>query len=220
MQSRSSPAWRLAGLVPLVLVLASALVPTATGGGIDRRPSDTWFQTIRFPDGASARLSVSTRPTEPPSGEGVDLGTVYATGPTASATAQLAASDAAPTPRLAVNAAAGSGSRTAYVWVAYTSYAGVQLWKWIHQISWSYASYRVTSVYNQVVASLNSCCLWEYHGTLSKGHSGPGGPNFTAFAQGKYKACITSILCDSASPWGWLQGNGNGILTGFSWGVG
>ncbi len=222
MQSRSSPAWRLAGLIPLAVALALTIVPASAGGSFDGQPADAWFQTIRFADGTSARLAVSTRTIEPRSGEGVDLGTVYATSPSAAPTVRLAPVDAAlgPVSRLGTNAAGASGARTATGWVTYSNYLGVQLFKWIHQISWSYAGYRVTNVYNQFAGSVGSCCLWEYHGTLSQSHSPPGGPNFTAFAQGKYKACVTSILCDSQAPWVWLQGNGNGILTGFSWGIG
>jgi hypothetical protein len=224
MQSRGSPARRLAWLVPLAAVLVLGLVPAASGGGLDRRVADTWFQTIRFPDGGSARIVVSTKPVPPGPGEGIDLGTVVAAGGNARSDVQLAALDAAPVgsaaPRLGTNAAGGSGSKTAYGWVKYTSYAGIELWRWIHQISWSYAGYRVTSVYGQYAGSLNSCCLWDYQGLTSQSHGAPGGPNFTAFAQGKYRQCLTSILCQSTSPWVWLQGNGNGILTGFSWGVG
>jgi hypothetical protein len=195
------------------------LSPAADASLVDRRPADTWFQTIRFLDGSAARVVVTTRATPPAAGEGVDLGTVYASSPTASASAQLPAGVAVvPAGRVAPNA--GSGAVTAWGQVWYTSHVGIELWRWLHQISWSYASYRVTSIYNQIAASLNSCCLWDYHGLLTKTHGPPGYANFTAYAQGKYKQCLTSILCQSKAPWIWLQGNGNGILTGFSWGIG
>ena len=223
-RSRSSPRRRLSALAILVLALALVLSPAAEAGGPARRPADTWFQTIRFADGSSARIALSTRDREPRPGEGVDLGTVSAPVGPASAGAQLAPVDAespAGPSRLETTAAAGgTGSTTAYGWVTYTNAFGVQLWKWVHQISWSYSAYKVTSVYNQFAVSLGSCCLWEYHGTISQGYSPPGGANFTAYAQGKYKACITAILCQTKLPWIWFQGNGNGVLTGFSWGIG
>ncbi len=222
MHRRSAPRHR-AGPALLVLVLVMFLIPTAAPGGVDRRPAaDTWFQTIRFLDGSSARLTVTTRPTPPATGEGVDLGTVHAASPTAAATAQLAPVDAAsgPAPRLATNAAGGTGTATAWGWVNYTSAIGVELWRWVHQISWSYSAFRVTAVYNQIAASLKSCCLWDYQGLLTQSHGPPGGPNFTAYAQGKYRQCLTSIICQSKAPWVWLQGNGNGVLTGLSWGIG
>lgn len=223
MHSPSAP-WHRAGpaLFALVLVLATLLVPNAATGGVNRRTADTWFQTIRFLDGSSARLTVSTRSTQPASGEGVDLGTVYATGPTAAAGARLAPADAASAPadRLGTNAGGGTGTATAWGWVNYTSAIGIELWRWVHQISWSYSAFRVTAVHSQIAASLRSCCLWDYQGLLTKTHGPPGGPNFTAYAQGKYRQCLTSIICQSKAPWIWLQGNGNGVLTGFSWGIG
>ena len=225
MRSRCSPARRFAGVSLLVVGVLLAAAPGGAGASsLDRRAAaDTWFQTIRFSDGSFARVTVTTRPILPSPGEGVDLGTVHAARGPVAAGAQLAPADAEPAPSTRgrpITTLAGSGSETAWGWVNYTNWAGVELWRWIHQVSWTYGSYKVRSVYNHIAASQSSCCLWEYHGTLSKSHSGPGGPNFQAFAQGKYKACITSILCESASPWVWLQGNGNGILTGFSWGIG
>jgi hypothetical protein len=202
-----------AGLAALVLLVA--LCAPAGAASFERRPTDTWFQTIRFGDGSAARLTVTTRTTPPAAGEGVDLGTVDAAGTAATATAQLPSES-----RPGTRAAGGTGAQTAWGWVNYTSYAGIELWRWLHQISWSYAAYRVTGVSNQIAASLNSCCLWDYNGLLTAGHGPPGGPNFTAYAQGRYKQCLTSILCQTKAPWVWLQGNGNGYLTGFSWGIG
>lgn len=221
MHMRSAPR-HLARTALFVAILAVLVAPPSGAAALGARPADTWFQTIRYLDGSSARITVSTRSTPPARGEGVDLGTVYAAGPAATAGAQLAPLDASsgPAGRLATNAAGGTGAVTGWGWVNYTSAVGVELWRWAHQISWSYSAFRVTSVYNQIAVSLNSCCLWDYQGLLAQSHGPPGGANFTAYAQGKYRQCLTSIICQSKAPWIWLQGNGNGILTGFSWGIG
>jgi hypothetical protein len=218
----------------LILVLSLAVVAGLTilvvPGAAGNKPvpqivqPDTSYQTIRFSDGSSATLTLTTRATEPARGEGIDLGTVYAApgAQTASARMDFApTSSASPAAPGSTSPLAGSGSQTMYGYVTYTNAVGVQLWKWFHQISWNYAAYKVTSIYNQVTGSLQSCCLWDYKGTTGPpSHSAAGQASFTASAQGSYRACVTPILCSTKLPWVWLQGNGNGVQTGYNWGIG
>lgn len=221
---------RLSLVLPLALAAALTLLAAPGSAGKDTTPqvvrTDTWYQTIRFSDGSLATLTLTTRATEPARGEGIDLGTVYAAPGAQTASARMDFSPSVATSSLAVPgigsplAAGGSGSQTMYGYVTYTNVVGVQLWKWLHQISWTYAAYKVTSIYSQIAASLQSCCLWEYQGTTAISHDPPGQANFTAYAQGKYRACVTPILCTTKLPWVWLQGNGNGVQTGGNWGIG
>lgn len=220
---------RLSLVLPLAIAVTLTLLAAPGSAGKVPTPqvarADTWYQTIRFSDGSFATLALTTRATDPVRGEGIDLGTIYAAPGAETASARMdfppsAAAISSLAPRVIVSPLAPSGSATMYGYVTYTNVVGVQLWKWVHQISWTYAIYTVTSIYSQIAASLQSCCLWGYQGTTSLSHSAPGQANFTAFAQGSYKSCITPILCSTKQPWVWLQGNGNGLQTGFNWGIG
>jgi hypothetical protein len=206
----------LATAVAVLAIAATAAVASAAPK--PGAAADTWHQTIVFADGSSATATFSTRSNADP-GSGVDLGASRSNTLTGSAGASVAVpagAGVAVAPDAAF--AAASGSQTMYGTVTYSN-VGVTQWTYFEQVSWNYANYKVTNIYGQLAGSRSSCCLWGFQGNTSLSHDPAGSASFGAFAQGRYQNCIL-WACVTKSPWVRLRGNGNGVQTGFDWGIG
>jgi len=192
------------------------LVATATAVLAGQAQATTYHQTKHFADGSTAVFTVSDGGI-PVSGAGIDLGDL---GPNAPASAQsfVFKSGQVTNKSASVLAAAGStGTTTNGGSVKFTNYLGVKMFEYAMDITWDYSKYKVTSIYNQRAMNIYTFPGWSFQGTSEKSHSPAGGATFTAFAQGDYESCLVWI-CSSKSPWMQLTGNGNGVMTGFTWG--
>ena len=198
-------------ILALATVVAAAALFSGAAG------ATTVHQVQHLADGSAVTFTLATGSAFPAPGAGMDVGDF---GPADGASHSGVLPSLAPVTSLGgVQTAAASGSQTMSGTVSFSNMYGVTLWTYGEQVSWSYGSYTVQSIYNQWAGALNTCCLWGFHGNASLSHGPAGGANFQAFAQGTFQACVL-WACETKSPYITLQGNGNGNQTGFWWGIG
>jgi len=196
------------------LFLAAAVVSMSLLAGTAK--AMTIHQTQVLADGSKVTFTLSSGSSVATPGSGVDLGDF---GPNDALSHSGTLPALSPVAGLNTQAAAASGSQAMHGTVSYSNLYGVTLWTYDEDVNWTYGNYTVQSIYGQVAGALNTCCLWGFHGNTSLSHTSAGGPNFQAFAQGTFQVCVL-WACETKSPWITLQGNGNGVQTGFSWGIG
>jgi hypothetical protein len=87
-------------------------------------------------------------------------------------------------------------------------------------LDFSWCNYKVTAVRQLWDEPVDTCCNWGWHGNVSKYYTAVGGANLTAYTNGHFASCALGItLCKDRYPWVELRVNGNGKITGYSWGV-
>jgi hypothetical protein len=87
-------------------------------------------------------------------------------------------------------------------------------------IEWSWCNYKVTGVSRVWDEPVDSCCQWGWEGNVAKYHSPVGGASVTAYTKGKFRACaLVIVFCKDRYRWVQLRVNGNGLVTGYEWGV-
>jgi hypothetical protein len=205
--------------VKTLALAATALAAAAISGSAG---ATTIHQVQHLADGSTVTFTLSDQGGYPAAGTGVDVGDFgSSSGSSHSGMFMPAAGGPVVSVATAPSAipAAVSGQQTMHGSVSFSNIYGVTLWTYGETVSWSYGNYTVLSIFGQTAGSLNTCCLWGFHGNISLTHTPAGGPNFNAFAQGTFQACVV-WACETKSPWITLTGNGNGNMTGFSWGIG
>lgn len=115
----------------------------------------------------------------------------------------------------------GCGSRIAWGGMKFKTWPGlVTLFTYRLYVDFSWCNYKVTAVNQLWDEPVDTCCNWGWHGNISRYHSAVGGANMTVRTKGHFAACaLFVVFCKDRYPWVQLVVNGNGLITGYTWGV-